>query len=930
MAANGGPPTSRALDLGDEHWLEALADAVLILSPVKSTTHRIVDFRVDYANAAASDLDGEQTGNRLCSGSVLGRGFLNLERRNSARLVSAFRAVPRTGVPRALDGLVHETVVDGETRQHVRDVRISRRGDRLLVTLRDVTERQRSEAGVQRSEECLRGLVEGISDEALVTVDPAGNVESWNTGAQHVYGYRAAEIVGRHYSILYPRGWQDGAKSGPTALVAGERRRRRETWQVRKGGKRFWADVSIVAIHAADGELRGFSLVARDLTEHSEHRRRELQFVVARALDQCSEVDAAAEKVLELTTVSLGARLGEMFISLSPNAPVELGSHHSFPRTTVDALAPAGDCQAIGGWDGLAARVRTAGALVTVPDLGEVGSPAQAAAAAALGMRSAIACPIVTSAGSVGVLAYFFETIADTEGQTPEAVTEVAAEMGRFVTRARARVELQEEVVRMSELASTDRLTGLKNRREFDRMLGTIPRQPYAILAIDVDHLKRFNDEYGHDAGDLVLRTVGTTLALMLRGWDVIARVGGDEFAAILLDVDAAEAATAAQRLRAAMHLVPGPGERPNISVGWASAPAGADPLSVWKTADECLYTAKRDGRDRVVGRYVDDGDAPASSGPSTSELISDLVGGLPIRSVYQPIVDLNDGHVIGYEALARPQGFGPSDSVETLFGAAHRSRHIRDLDWLCRRAALSQAAALPDSVLLFMNVSVAALLDPLHDIDQLLLLLKWAGRSPDHVVLEIGEHEDVRDLNLFRLVLDSYRKEGIRFAIDDLGEGFATMELLAAVRAEFIKIARSLTMTSESKDSRAAIEAALAFARSNGAMVIAEGIENEFASDQVRLLGISLGQGFGLGRPSAAADVPDTVATWNTRAALRPLRPRNVRSQIRVAPIASAHDVTGGGERHEPAPDDFEFAIDAKSTRSINRGDRASSRTGG
>src|ERR1700730_1262815 len=139
----------------------------------------------------------------------------------------------------------------------------------------------------------------------------------------------------------------------------------------------------------------------------------------------------------------------------------------------------------------------------------------------------------------------------------------------------------------MAELASTDRLTGLKNRREFDRMMGSIPRQPYAILAIDVDHLKRVNDEFGHDAGDVVLCTVGTTLALMLRGWDVVARVGGDEFAAILLDVDAAEAATAAQRLRAAMHLVPGPDDRANISVGWASAPAGADPLTVWKMADD-------------------------------------------------------------------------------------------------------------------------------------------------------------------------------------------------------------------------------------------------------------------------------------------------------------------------------------------------------
>jgi diguanylate cyclase (GGDEF)-like protein/PAS domain S-box-containing protein len=737
------------------------------------------------------------------------------------------------------------------------------------------TEPKQSEADVRRSEECLRALVDAVSDEALVTVDPGGNIASWNIGAQRIYGYRTADIVGRDYSVLSPRRWPDGTHQKPISLLAPECPHHDEVWQVRKDGKRFWGEVSITAMTGEDGELRGFSAVTRDLTEQEEHRRRKLELEVVRALEQCSDIDAAAETILEVTTACLGATFGEIFISRPPDLYAESNSHYAFPRATLDALQQAGDCQAISSWDGLARQVRASNGLVAVPDLVELGSPDEAAAAATMGLRSAIACPIIAAGGTVGVLAYFFEAFPGIDGGTPESVTEIGSQMGQFVTRAWAQSALKEEVVRMAELASTDRLTGLKNRREFDRMMGSIPRQPYAILAIDVDHLKRVNDEYGHEAGDLVLCTVATTIALMLRGWDVVARVGGDEFAAILLDVDAAEAATAAQRLRAAMHLVPGPDDRSNISVGWASAPAGADPLAVWKMADDCLYMAKRDGRDRVVGRHIEDGKQAAFAGPSATELINELVAGLPLHAVYQPIVDLDDGHVIGYEALARPQGFGPSDSVEALFEAAHQSRQIKDLDWLCRRAALSQAAALPDDVLLFLNVSVAALLDPLHAVDQMLLLLESTGRSPEHLVLEIGEHEHVRDLKRLQSVLASYRKAGIRFAIDDVGEGFATMELLAAGRAEYIKIARSLTITSESKGSRAAIDATLEFARSSSAVVIAEGVENEFVSDQVRQLGISLGQGFSLGRPSVAADIADTVAAWNARAALRPLRPR-------------------------------------------------------
>ena len=412
----------------------------------------------------------------------------------------------------------------------------------------------------------------------------------------------------------------------------------------------------------------------------------------------------------------------------------------------------------------------------------------------------------------------------------------------------------------------------------------------------------------------------------MLRGWDVIARVGGDEFAAILLDVDAAEAASAAQRLRAAMHLVPTPGGRSNISLGWASATAGTDPMSAWRRADECLYEAKRSGRDRVVGRHVDGAEQITPSGSSVTELIGELVNGLPIHSVYQPIVDLNDGHVVGYEALARPEGFGASDSVEALFEVAHRSGHIRDLDWLCRRAALSQAASLPPGILLFMNVSVAALLDPLHDVDQLMLLLEWTGRSPHRLILEIGEHESVRDLDRMRLVLTSYRKAGIRFAIDDLGEGFATTELLDTAEPEFVKLARSLTMNAARRSTRVAIKTALGFARNHKSIVIAEGVENELVSDQIRSLHIPLGQGFGLGRPTSAADLPDSAAAWRTRDTLRPLRPRNV--QARVHGISTAHQLdgsaTGGGVG--PPQNASRRSLDAKPGRPVKRSDTTSS----
>ena len=418
--------------------------------------------------------------------------------------------------------------------------------------------------------------------------------------------------------------------------------------------------------------------------------------------------------------------------------------------------------------------------------------------------------------------------------------------------RRHADLALQKTADDLEQLAATDSLTGLKNRREFDRMLRTIPREPFAVLAIDVDHFKAVNDDNGHDAGDVHLRSIATTLSLVVRGWDVLARIGGDEFAVLLPGAGADEAAKVAERMRVAVYSVPSSPAR--ISVGWASAPAGADPQTVWTAADMSLYRAKRSGRDQVVGGEFAVDETSRISVPSNTETLAEVLAGGPLDAVYQPIVGLGDGHVLGYEALARPADFGATDSVETLFRMARQTGRIRDLDWICRKAAFRDAGRLPDGATLFVNVSASAFLDPMHDVDQLLMLLRWGRWTAARTVLELGEHEPISDLRRLAAVLARYRAEGVRFALDDVGEGHWTLELLAAAEPEFIKVARSLTMTASRDASRAAIEAALAFGRASGAITIAEGVENRFAADQMQAMGIELGQGFGLAVPAAGS----------------------------------------------------------------------------
>jgi EAL domain-containing protein (putative c-di-GMP-specific phosphodiesterase class I) len=166
-----------------------------------------------------------------------------------------------------------------------------------------------------------------------------------------------------------------------------------------------------------------------------------------------------------------------------------------------------------------------------------------------------------------------------------------------------------------------------------------------------------------------------------------------------------------------------------------------------------------------------------------------------------------------------------------------------------------------PPGIPLFVNCNVSGLVDPVHRVDQMLLVLEACGRDPEDVVLEITERELVGDLSRLKLVVSAYRREGFRFAVDDVGEGHSTLEVLAATSPDFVKVARSLVVDAATAGPRAAIRAVVAFAGELGAYTIAEGIETESTAHYMRKLGVHLGQGWLFGRPELPpASAPATL----------------------------------------------------------------------
>ena len=405
-------------------------------------------------------------------------------------------------------------------------------------------------------------------------------------------------------------------------------------------------------------------LLVRDVTARRlSDELRAMQVALTRILNTTATFETGAPRILETLVRSLGLRGGEAWLlDLDRGGLVRRGAWWAPATELGDFDRERWDLELELGSD-LPGRVWAAVAPVIIPDL--AADPRFRDAPAAQGLTAGAGFPILVDDSVVGVIDLFGPDAAVLRAAAVEVMVDFGRQLGHFLERRRTEAALRESMARLAEVAATDPLTGLRNRREFDRLLATIPRQRFAICAIDVDGLKHVNDEFGHEAGDALLRAVSLTLSSSLRGWDVVARVGGDEFAALLVGTGPDETAAAAERMCNAVRAISVPHGQARVSVGWAVGEAGADPRGVARLADSHLYRAKEAGRDRVYGGTIDL--VPGLSRRSEwATRVDRAIRNHELRIVYQPICRLDNGVVIGHEALARPPRCGPGRASRT------------------------------------------------------------------------------------------------------------------------------------------------------------------------------------------------------------------------------------------------------------------------
>lgn len=428
---------------------------------------------------------------------------------------------------------------------------------------------------------------------------------------------------------------------------------------------------------------------------------------------------------------------------------------------------------------------------------------------------------------------------------------------------SRAQLEILYREAR--EDALHDGLTGLGNHRSFQdelaRQVDLFHRRgvAFVLLLVDVDNLKAVNDSEGHAAGDAMLVNLAVTMREMFRGSDRLFRVGGDEFAVIMPTAELESAVAASDRLRH-FSLRPPAGARPtSISGGISAVPRfAANRDQVYRQADAALYWAKRHGRATVEvfdperDQLNDD-----VGGEGIANAVHDVIRGRQrLSAVYQPLVDLRSGRVLGFEGLVRPDPAGPLASAGRLFAAASATGWTVELDLACFGVVAAGARGLKKDSLLSFNLSSRTLELKHFDAAWLLDPIAQSGISPERVIVELTERDAIGDMRQLQRNMALLQQKGLRMAADDVGAGNAGLRLLSQVQFDFVKLDLSLVHEGVQRvAARAVLRSLRDLALRQESIVIAEGVETREQLQLVQELDFPVGQGYLLGRPAMSLE---------------------------------------------------------------------------
>ena len=515
-------------------------------------------------------------------------------------------------------------------------------------------------------------------------------------------------------------------------------------------------------------------------------------------------------------------------------------------------------------------------------------SPVHRHIARSLDAADCIVAPITESGRVVGLVA-----VADRLGESASFGPQdgrmfatlanhasVALENGRLIVR------LHDQARQREHEALHDALTGLPNRvlfgerlRECVGMIGMRGTTP-AVAIMDLDGFKDINDTLGHQSGDLVLTEIARRIETVVDPAVLVARLGGDEFAFLMTaPTDRRQVEEQARRIVEAVAeplRIDGLSINMGISVGISVAPLdGDDAATLMQRADVAMYVAKSQADS--ISFYVADHDANTPRRLTLAHDLRHAIDRGQFHLVYQPKARLDDGVVIGVEALARwvHPILGPISPDEFIPLAEKTGIMAQVTEWAVQ-TALAQVPVWMENGLdwgVSVNLSMRNLID-VELVPTVARLLEASGVPHDRLTLEITETNVMTDPARTIDILTTFGEMGITLSVDDFGTGYSSLSYLQRLPINEVKIDKFFVLAmSTDSNAEAIVRSILDLARHLDLTVVAEGVEDRLTWDRLRDLGCYTAQGYFLARPMTAADLEHWARTHSTGAPLGELR---------------------------------------------------------
>jgi diguanylate cyclase (GGDEF)-like protein/PAS domain S-box-containing protein len=466
------------------------------------------------------------------------------------------------------------------------------------------------------------------------------------------------------------------------------------------------------------------------------------------------------------------------------------------------------------------------------------------------------------------------------EMKTISAVRDKHGVTTHYVALGNDITPMKEHQDQLEHIAHYDILTNLPNRVLLaDRLSQAMLQcnrhgQSLAVVFLDLDGFKLINDVHGHDIGDELLIALSALMKEALREGDSLARIGGDEFVAVLADLNSVEdCEPVLERLLLAASEPVKVSElvlKVSASIGVTLYPKdNVDADLLMRHADQAMYVAKELGKNRYHLFDTAQDDAVKVQRESL-EAIRSALDNQEFILYYQPKVNMRTGVVTGAEALIRWQHpeRGLLNPIEFLPVIENNPMMIEMGEWVIdtvlTQISTWQTMGLILPVSTSVNIAAVQLQQPNFTKRLKALLSAHPDVEPCYLELEVLETSAIDDVQHMSTIMSDCISQGVKFALDDFGTGYSSLIYLRRLPANLIKIDQSFVRDMlDDADDFAIVEGVIALAKSFKREVIAEGVETIEHGTALLQLGCELAQGYGIARPMPANDIPDWIINW-------------------------------------------------------------------